>query len=465
MGSRRCNRRDFLKLAGVGTAGAVLGGALPRGTVGQNTRKTNIVLILADDLGYGSVGCYGFRDAATPHIDSIASDGVRCTSAYVTCPICSPTRAGMITGRYQQRFGHEDNPGPPPVASANFGLPEGQKTLGDYLKAEGYATAVIGKWHLGHRDGCHPLRRGFDEFYGFLTGAHSYVETLAGTDNPLYRGTTELTREEYLTDALGREAVDFIGRNSDRPFFLYLPFNAVHAPLEAPERYRDSFDNLEFPKRRQFAGMLKAMDDAVGRVLAKLKAEGLDKNTLVFFLGDNGGFRLPGDSLNTPLRGFKGDIFEGGVRVPFMVRWDGVIPAGQTYDRTVLSLDIAATCMAAAGAKPASVMEGVDLTPHLAGRNNSSPHYSVFWRLVEKSGARVGDWKLVQNGDGVERLFNLAEDPAEENDLASARPDRLKEVREVYRRWDAGNTKPLWLDGRRRPDNPVTPGVGDPSGR
>jgi len=449
MRSGSFTRREFLRLAGAGAGAAALGALLPEHGEAQAGAKPNIVLILADDLGYGSLGCYGFKDAATPNIDSIASDGVRCAAGYVTCPVCSPTRAGLMTGRYQQRFGHEDNPGPPPVAAANFGLPETEKTLGDYLKSAGYVTGCIGKWHLGHRAACHPMKRGFGEFFGFLTGAHSYVDTLAGTDNPLYRGTAELAKEEYLTDALAREAVSFIDRRKHGPFFLYLPFNAVHDPLQAPERYKDSFPRIAFPRRRSYAGMLRAMDDAVGKVLAKLRSEGLDEKTLVFFLGDNGGYRLPGESLNTPLRGFKGETFEGGVRVPFMARWKGKLPAGKVYGKPVLSLDVTATALAAAGADIAPSIEGVNILPHLSGQRDSAPRSDVYWRFVERSGARVGDWKLVNSGGGAPMLFNLAEDPAETNDLSKDRPEKLKELQEAYRHWDERNVAPRWLDWRR----------------
>jgi len=346
------------------------------------------------------------------------------------------------------------------LAPPNFGLPEGEKTMGDYMKARGYTTAMIGKWHLGTRPACYPLKRGFDEFFGFPTGAHPYKDMLPGTDNPIYRGTEEVEKDIYLTDAFGREAVSFIDRHRNKPFLLYLAFNAGHHPLEAPARYENSFKEIKSPRRRTYAGMLKAMDDAVGEVLAKVRETGLEEDTLIFFLSDNGGYQLDGESYNLPLRGFKMDTYEGGVRVPFLVQWKGKIPAGKVYDKMISSLDIAATAVIAAGGKPAKVVEGVDLIPHLLGKKTEAPHDRLFWRWTGRWGARVGDWKLVQNGTGKdwrfsvtdigkEQLFNLADDIGETKDLAATHPQKLKELQDAYKEWDAKNMKPRWLDGRR----------------
>ena len=445
MSDRGLSRREFLKLAGAGAAMALPGAEL----FAADEKKPNVIVILSDDHGYGSIGCQGFKEVSTPNMDSIAKNGVRCTDGYVTCPVCSPTRAGLMTGRYQQRFGHEDNPGPPTVCAANFGLPESEKTMGDYMKAQGYVTGVIGKWHLGHRPECHPQKRGFDEFFGFLTGAHSYTKAGVGTLEPIYRGTKEVDEKEYLTDAFAREAVSFIECHKEKPFFLYIPFNAVHVPFEMPERYKDSYSEITFPNRRIYAGMLKALDDAVGRILAAVRNAGAEENTLIFFLGDNGGYRLGGESLNTPLNGFKGDTFEGGVRVPFMVQWKGKLPAGKVYDKPVVSLDILPTAVALAGGKVAANVEGVNLLPYLKGDESKSLHDRLFWRWCQKSGARVGDWKLVRNGDGTEKLFNLADDISEKNDLASTNPEKLKELQAAYQEWDSKNIPPKWIDGRK----------------
>jgi arylsulfatase A-like enzyme len=441
------SRRQFLRAAGIGVAAM----ALPTGLFAADGRKPNVIVILSDDHGYASIGCQGGTEIPTPNIDSIAKNGIRCTNGYVTCAFCSPTRAGLMTGRYQQRFGHEDNPGPPAAASPIFGLPEGEKTIADYMKAEGYATGMVGKWHLGHRPECHPQKRGFDEFFGFLTGAHSYTNPGVGTLEPILRGTTEVDEKEYLTDAFGREALSFIDKHKEKPFFLYLAFNAVHHPLETPERYKDSFSQFKIPEKRKYATMLTAMDDAVGKVLAKVRESGLEEDTLIFFLGDNGGYRLAGFAPNIPLNGFKGDAFEGGIRIPYLVQWKGRIPAGKVYEEPVVSLDILPTAVTLAGGKPGSNIEGVNLLPFLAGEKSAAPHDRLFWRMIDRSGARVGDWKLVRNGDGTEKLFNLADDIRETKDLAATNPEKLKEVQAAYKEWDAKNIPPKWLDHRRKP--------------
>ena len=257
----------------------------------------------------------------TPRIRSIAASGVAFSNGYVTCPVCSPTRAGLMTGRYQQRFGHEFNPGPPGQADELFGLALDQVTLADRLKKLGYATGMVGKWHLGYKPQFHPLQRGFDEFFGFLGGAHSYVNSAADPANLILRGTTPVEEPDYLTDAFGREAVAYIDRHKQQPFFLYLTFNAVHAPLQSAKRYEDGFANVKDDRRRTFTGMLTALDDNVGKVLDKLDQERLADNTLIFFISDNGGPTPRTTSGNAPLRGYKAQVWEGGIRLPYMVQW------------------------------------------------------------------------------------------------------------------------------------------------
>jgi arylsulfatase A-like enzyme len=310
---------------------------------------------------------------------------------------------------------------------------------------------MVGKWHLGHRPECHPQKRGFDEFFGFLTGAHSYTDPGVGTLEPILRGTNEVDEKEYLTDAFGREALSFIDKHKEKPFFLYLAFNAVHHPLETPERYKDSFSQFKIPEKRKYATMLTAMDDAVGKVLAKVREAGLEEDTLIFFLGDNGGYRLPGLSPNVPLNGFKGDAFEGGIRIPYLVQWKGRIPAGKVYEKPVVSLDILPTAVTLAGGRPAANIEGVNLLPFLEGEKSAAPHDRLFWRMIDRSGARVGDWKLVRNGDGTEKLFNLADDIGETKDLAASNPEKMKELQAAYTKWNSKNIPPKWLDHRRKP--------------
>jgi arylsulfatase A-like enzyme len=263
-------------------------------------------------------------------------------------------------------------------------------------------------------------------------------------------GTEKVDEKEYLTNAFAREAVSFIDRHKEKPFFLYLPFNAVHDPLQAPEKYKNSFPAVTGPRARIWAGQLKAMDDAVGRVLAKVSEAGLERDTLIFFVGDNGGYPLGNISPNAPLNGRKGDTYEGGVRIPFMMQWKGRLQAGRVYEKPVISLDILPTALALAGGKAGANVEGVDLMPFLDGKNPGVPHDRLFWRLCEKSGARVGDWKLVRNGDGSEKLFDLASDIGEQKDLAAANPEKLKELQAAYSEWDSRNIPPRWIDGRKK---------------
>src|SRR5262245_6447241 len=313
-----------------------------------DAKKPNILIILADDLGYADVGFHGCKDIPTPNIDSIARNGVRCTNGYVSGPYCSPTRAGLLTGRYQQRFGHEFNPG-----GGTAGMPVDQVTLADRLKKAGYATGLVGKWHLGSAPQFHPQKRGFDEYFGFLGGQHAYFPEKGNKADPILRGTEPVDEQEYLTDAIARESVAFIERHKKEPFFLYMAFNAVHTPMHATDKYLKRVANISDVKRHIYAAMLSAADDAVGAVLAKLKEAGLEENTLIFFFSDNGGPTMKGTTINgsrnEPLRGSKRQTLEGGIRVPFAVQWKGKLPAGKVYDKPVIQLDIQPTALAAAG--------------------------------------------------------------------------------------------------------------------
>jgi arylsulfatase A-like enzyme len=430
-------------------------------TAADAPRKPNVLIVLADDQGYADTGFQGCRDIPTPNIDSIAAGGVRCTNGYVSGPYCSPTRAGLLTGRYQQRFGHEFNPGSE-RADAVFGLPLTETTMADRLKAAGYATGLVGKWHLGGAAKFHPQQRGFDEFFGFLGGAHPYFP---GMGAPIFRGTTTVMETEYLTDTFAREAVGFIDRHKAGPFFLYLAFNAVHTPMHATDDRLKKFASIPDKTRRTYAAMSLAMDEAVGKVLEKLRSENLENDTLVFFFSDNGGPTMVGTTINgsrnDPLRGSKRTTLEGGIRVPFAVRWPGHLPAGTVYDRPVIQLDILPTALAAAGAeaKPEWHLDGVNLLPHLGGEKSPPPHEVLYWRLGAQTAVRVGDWKLVrydttadgERGGGVTaaRLYHLAEDVGEAHDLAAKEPDRAKELEEVWRKWSAQMAKPLWGGGRR----------------
>jgi len=453
----------------------------------------NIVLIFVDDLGYGELGCQGNSQIPTPHIDSLAEYGVRCTSGYVTASYCSPSRAGLVTGRYQTRFGHELNPVGKHNLDPQAGLPLGERTLADHLRSAGYATGLVGKWHLGGTEAYQPQRRGFDEFFGFLHEGHFYVpgppyqgvisflrkrlragpdrlllegrtywngklgsdEPPYDEDNPLMRGAKPVPEPAYLTDAFTREAVAFIERHQAAPFFLYLSYNAVHSPMQAADRYLERFRHIEDPHRRVFAAMLSNLDDGVGAILKKLRACRLEENTLVFFISDNGGITAELTSSNGPLRGGKGNLYEGGIRVPFLVQWKGRLPAGEVYSPPVSTLDVFATASAAAGiAMPDDrPMDGVNLLDYLAEPSPSVPHNTLYWRMGDRGALRDGPWKLVlqkrRDGTRTAQLFNLEQDIGEQQDLAAAYPEtRLK----LEAAWDSLNAEmvpPVWAPARR----------------
>lgn len=411
--------------------------------------QPNIVVILADDLGYGDVGVYGCKDVPTPHIDSIAKNGVRFTNGYADHPVCSPSRAGLMAGRYQQRFGFEHNSGPERFASPKFGVPRSVPILAEKLKGAGYATGMMGKWHIGFREGLRPHERGFDETYVFHSGARSFYPKSTRRNNaPLMRNGKPFEEEtEYLTDAFARESVSFIEKNKKAPFFLYLAFNAVHAPLEATTKYEQRFTDITNRKRKTYAGMLSAMDDAVGRVLAKLREHKLEKNTLVFFYSDNGGPTAQTTSRNDPLRGYKGQFFEGGIRIPYVIQWKGVLPEGKVYHEPVRGFDVHATALAAAGIKTpkAEPMDGKNLIPFLEGKEKGRPHEQLFWRAGRQHAARVGNWKLVSQRNRPEMLFNLKEDIGETTDLAKKNPEKLKELQNAFTDWSKQMKPAQWI--------------------
>ncbi len=423
--------------------------AAPAGA--PQNKRPNILVILADDLGYGELSCQGNPQIPTPNIDSIAKSGTRFTSGYVSAPVCGPSRAGLITGRYGERFGFEFNLG----GGGDNGLPEKEITLADRLKSAGYATAIFGKWHLGYGKQHNPTQRGFDWFYGFFAACRPYNFHGAELGKSLLKGGESYT---YTTEAFAAEASAFIEQHKDGPWFVYLPFNAVHAspasskglvPQDAGEKYRSRFTTIENGQRRTFAGMLSAMDDGVGVVLSKLRSLNLEEDTLIFFLSDNGGPTWQTTSRNDPLRGMKGEVLEGGIREPFMVQWKGHLPAGKVDDRPIISLDIAPTTLAAAGAATDAKLEGVNLLPYLSGEKAEAPHAAgLFWRYGKKHAARMGDWKLTDNGDGA-KLYNLAQDIGEKTDLAAQHPEKLKELEAAYAAWNGKNIPPGW--GR---DNP-----------
>jgi arylsulfatase A-like enzyme len=435
-----------------------------RQTENGQIQRPNILLIVSDDLGYADLGIHGSRDIPTPNIDRLARDGIRFTDAYVSGPYCSPTRAGLMTGRYPQRFGYEFNPD----GSRDYGLPLTETTMAERLKAAGYRTALFGKWHLGSADRLHPMRRGFEEFYGFLGGDHSYVNVAhidVGTEvpDPLVDGMKPASSVTYLTDTLGDRAVGYIKQHASEPFFLYLAFNAAHTPMEAPEKYLARFPNIADPQRRTYAAMVAAMDDAIGRTLTALRDQKLEEKTLVIFLNDNGGPTMPtttvNGSSNAPLRGSKRQTWEGGIRVAFAMSWKGHLETRQVDHRPIIQLDVLPTALAAAGvATNASEFDGVNLMPFLTSTAAGAPHDVLYWRFGGMMAIRRGNWKLVKSRDGplvdvdpsVLRdlseagLYNLSEDIGEMRNRAAERPDKVKELSDLWQRWNRQLAKPLW---------------------
>lgn len=421
-------------------------------------RKPNVIIFLSDDVGYGEFGFQGNKQIPTPNIDSIAKNGVRFTQGYVAACYCSPCRAGLLTGRYPTRFGHEFNEGGATgigKGAVPFGLPLDQKTLADRLKAAGYSTCAVGKWHLGGGEKYLPMARGFDEFYGTVANT-PFFNPPNFIDSRLSPKVTPVKDDSfYTTDAYAERAVDWLGKQKDKPFFLYMPFNAQHAPLQATKKYLDRFPNIEDEKRRTFAAMMSAMDDAVGKVLAKVREMGQEENTLVVFFSDNGGPTMQTTSKNDPLRGRKATTLEGGIRVPFSMQWKGTLPAGTTYDQPMIQLDIAATALAAAGIRPDAdaKLDGVDLLPYTTGKIKEPPHPTLFWRFGQQWAVRKGDWKLVASAvDGVKnvKLYNLKDDIGESKDLAEAMPDKVKELKAEWDSWNAKNIDPLWVPAKKK---------------
>lgn len=423
----------------------------------QPPRKPNIIVIVADDLGFGDLSIHGSPDIKTPHIDALANSGVRCTSGYVSCPVCAPTRAGIMTGRYQQRFGLEFNPAPGSTAGEP-GLPLTEITLAEALRKQGYATGMIGKWHLGGAPGLRPPERGFAEYFGFLEGAHTFVPptdpAIVNDPRPMipfqraiWRNLVPAPESDYLTDAFTREAVAFVKSHADHPFFLYLTYNAVHSPLQGNPKTLDRVAGIGHPRRKLYASMLVSLDDGIGQLLATLREKQLEENTLVFFVSDNGGAPQPYNTTdNRPFSGKKGELLEGGIHVPYFVRWKGTLPAGSLYEHPVISLDIFPTAVAVAGGSLASdrIYDGVNLVPFLTGRDKSVPHETLFWRYGENLALRQGPWKLHKTGNYPAQLYNLSTDIGETKDLSQQDPALIKKLETTLANWNSQLIAPLW---------------------
>jgi arylsulfatase A-like enzyme len=466
-------------------------------------RPPNIVVILADDLGYNDLshggGGVGNGTLKTPHIDSLAENGVSFTNAYSGCATCAPSRASLLTGRIATRFGFEFTPAPKEfwkliagfrkdgdrplgypkakyfkerekdVSSFEMmGIPQDEVILAKLLKNHGYHTTMVGKWHLGAKPGMRPTDKGFDEFVGFHHNASLYLpiddpsvvnsrqefdpNDVFSWNNLQYSvrqdGQKRFKPDKYLTDYFTDQAVDIINKNKNRPFFLYLAYNAPHTPLQAKKADYEALADISDHTERVYGAMIRAVDRGVGRVLDTLKANGLENNTLVFFTSDNGGAHYLGlPYINRPFRGWKVTFFEGGIHVPFFVKWPAGLPSGKTYTKRVSQVDIFATAAAAAGVPLPKdrVIDGVDLAPFVAEDRADRPHERMFWRSGHYRVVIVGDWKLqVTERPQKMWLFNLAKDPTERANLAESEPAKLKELLTVLNEMNAQMKKPMW---------------------
>ncbi len=415
-------------------------------------RKPNILVILSDDQGYNDIGFNGGKAVPTPNLDALAASGVRCTSGYVSHPFCSPTRAGLLTGRYQQRFGHENNPAYDPTDKV-AGLPLTETLFPQLLRTAGYKTGWVGKWHLGATPAHTPWARGFDQTYGFIGGGHAYsgwaIDVKKEYNVPLTRdGQATQEAPAHLTEAFGQEAAAFVTRNAGAPWMLYLAFNAPHTPHMPTVEREKQFAHVKDPERRKCLAQISLLDDAVGTVMKALAASGQTQDTLVFFFSDNGGTPPALGADNTPLRGYKGGVYDGGIRVPFVVSWPGRLKAGSTYASPVSSLDVAATALTIAGAPLPTErkLDGVNLIPYLDGSASGLPHANLFWRTGggQSYAVRAGDWKLVRNGKQPDELYDLSTDISETKNLAAAKPEVAARLAADLAAWDKELIAPLF---------------------
>uniref|UniRef100_UPI003783FEBF sulfatase n=1 Tax=Prosthecobacter sp. TaxID=1965333 RepID=UPI003783FEBF len=418
--------------------------------------KPNVLVIVADDLGYNDVGFQGSKEIPTPHLDKLAAQSLRCTNGYVSHPFCSPTRAGLMTGRYQHRFGHENNPAWLPE-STSAGLSLGETTFPALMKQAGYATGAVGKWHLGAHPQFHPMKRGFDEYFGALGGGHVYFPDDKGGPEyqiPLNRNGKDEAQTKYLTEQFGDEAAAFVGRHAGgKPWMLYLAFNAPHTPLAAPQEWLEKLKHIENASRRTYAAMVCALDAAIGEVMAKLDETKQRGNTLIYFVSDNGGPNLEAKSGtnftdNSPLRGAKGAVYEGGMRVPFLVSWPAKIKPG-VYDQPLIALDFLPTSLAAAESADLTPknLDGVNLLPFLTGEKSGAPHETLFWRSGGPGGnnaVRRGSMKLVRLGQAAPELYDLAADVGETKNLAAEKPEVVKELTTAIAEWEKGTIAPTF---------------------
>ena len=421
----------------------------------------NIIVIISDDQGYADVGFHGSKEIFTPNIDRIAKNGVIFSQGYVSYAVCSPSRAGLITGRYQNRFGYTRNILLAPKDSL-MGLPISEQTLPEVLNNVDYKTKAIGKWHLGAHESLVPEKRGFDEFFGFLIGGHRYFPNdltlndlteasrqMDGYITKIYDNGKRVNTKKYLTEELSDNAVKFIEDNSEDPFFLYLSYNAPHTPLQATDTDLERNEHIDVEKRRTYAAMVSSMDDGVGLILDKLEEKNISENTIVIFFSDNGGVEWYNFSDNGPLRGIKGDFFEGGIRVPFTMQWPKKIKPGIIYNKPIIALDVFATVVSAASAEKfiKNNIDGVNLIPYINGEINGSPHDYLFWKNPDKDIDVIRDnrYKYIRVKDD-EYIFDLDNDLSEENNIISSSTPIYQKLKLKFKEWEKDMIDPVFMD-------------------
>ncbi|WP_405295685.1 sulfatase-like hydrolase/transferase [Algibacter sp. Ld11] len=413
--------------------------------------KPNIIVILTDDQGWADVGFNGATDIPTDNLDRLASQGVIFSNGYVSHPYCSPSRAGLLTGRYQARFGHDCNMPYKVENDETVGTPLSEKLIPEALKEQGYRTSAIGKWHLGDHPDLYPPAQGFDHWFGFPGGGMNYWGNSTDDIHTVYRDRKIVPESElsYLTDDFTNEAIKFISKKDDKPFFMYLAYNAPHAPDHATRAYLEKTKHIEYAGRSVYAAMVNAVDTNVGKIDSTLVANGIKDNTIVVFLSDNGGRMQHAD--NRPNRGHKGMLFEGGIKVPFFINWPNKINGGQTYSKPISSLDLFPTLLNAAQGDISKEpqLDGVDLMPFIHNTNKGNPHDVLFWRSSGnfEYAVRKGKFKLYKSAyKDKTLLFDLEKDHLERNDIASEHPEIIADLEKTYKAWDAKNMAPGWYD-------------------
>ncbi len=426
---------------------------IEQGNLQTAPEKPNFILIVADDLGFADLGFNGSTQIKTPHIDQLAYTGVTFAEGYVSSPVCSPSRAGFLTGINQVGFGHDNNIGgsQPGFDPQFLGLPLSQQTIADYLKPLSYISGLIGKWHLGDAPQFHPLKRGFDEFWGYTGGGHDYFTSLPGGKG--YKSPIESNFKipapiTYITDDVGDESVAFIERHAKEPFFLFTSFNAPHTPMQATEEDLALYDHIKDSKRRTYAAMVHRLDINIGKIVEVVNQQGISENTLIVFISDNGGPVNSNASLNAPYNGQKGILLEGGIHVPFVMNWPKTLPVGTVYPHPVSSLDIVPTFLEmAGGVSQDHEFDGVNLIPYVLDGNSGTPHPDLKWRFTISAAIREGNWKLVRLPDRLPLLYHLPSDISEQTNVALQHLKKTEQLLKKLGDWDVGLPHPIFLEG------------------